>query len=46
MQKALLALALLAVFAVALAGPAEQLINPGAPASQHVEVIIGPPGGG
>jgi len=54
MQKVLLAMALVAVFAarqgppdvVALAGLADQLVNPSAPVSQHAEVIIDPPGGG
>jgi len=46
MREAFLVLVLLAVFAVALDGPAGKLVNPGTPISQHAEVIIGLPGGG
>jgi len=46
MRKVLLTLAVVAAFAAALAGPAEQLVNPDAPISQHAEVIIDPPGYG
>lgn len=46
MRKVLLVLAMVVAFAAASVGPASHLVSHNAPACQHAEVIIGPPGGG